>query len=901
MLSMRLADPAGAPAMSLRRKTLLLVIASIALLLVASDVSIDAFVIRGLERRERERSERDTLAVAADARHLSAELRERLAHAACSGALAESAREVGATNAEARELCARIAQAHALDFAAIFGAAGELRGAVWGTDSAEELAPPEATPRVLPAELEQALAALHARASEPVGAAGFDGFLFLEGGAFELVSLPIACGDGTAPTRPARLLAGASLAGAWLERLQALAPGEVALESLRAPATRPEHAQARERLLAGAHCATVDDGSESLAGCTLLEDLRGGPGGLLCVRVPKLLSGASHASPLSVHLVLLGLGASIACALCFALRRAVVDPLQRLESALGQVESGQRARVEVASSDEIGRLAARFNAMAATLHAREHSLAEAHARLRRVLDHLEQVVLSFDRAGLVRGDVSRHAMQLFRRPDIQGRPIAELLFAGQPEDDPEREAFVEWLRVLAAEPPIDWKQLEPLAPRRLVLRAGQPLELHLELHFRPIHVDGRIEHVMLLASDVTAQLRRDRATSANEDSAQRQLRSLRQLVAGGGQRFVDFLGSAERRLAAIAEHLPGAARPCSPQELEACFRHAHTIKSEARLYELAEVERSCAELEDRLGELMRSLPSAASGAVVPPAASSRSARDPRAEEQAARVDRLTEQLVCVQEELTRARAQFVEASPIGAGALDQVALRRSRLALLDEAIARLAQRTHSREVDAVRRRFDELSARPFGEIAAGLRDRAPVWGAQLGKLLGVEIDGRETAIPSALLDALGGALAHLVRNCVAHGLEQPEERRAQGKPERGLIRVWAEDRIDALRVGVEDDGAGVDWAALEQRARARGLAFAAREELLFASGLSTAERVDALAGRGVGLDAVRRELSDLGARIEVSSEARLGTRFVFHFQKLAADRESLPGDPARAA
>ncbi|AKT39695.1 hybrid sensor histidine kinase/response regulator [Chondromyces crocatus] len=143
---------------------------------------------------------------------------------------------------------------------------------------------------------------------------------------------------------------------------------------------------------------------------------------------------------------------------------------------------------------------------------------------------------------------------------------------------------------------------------------------------------------------------------------------------------------------------------------------------------------------------------------------------------------------------------------------------------------------------------------------------------------GVEIDRR-------VRDGLREPLLHLVRNAIDHGIEPPDVRRANGKPEVGSVDIEASISGRDARIVVRDDGKGVDLEALRQVAAARGHPGAAGVDLrdllglIFEAGVSTRRNVSAFSGRGVGLDVVRQRIAQLHGRVEVESEPGRGTRF----------------------
>lgn len=145
------------------------------------------------------------------------------------------------------------------------------------------------------------------------------------------------------------------------------------------------------------------------------------------------------------------------------------------------------------------------------------------------------------------------------------------------------------------------------------------------------------------------------------------------------------------------------------------------------------------------------------------------------------------------------------------------------------------------------------------------------------------------------------SLSHVLRNAVAHGLETPVERVAGGKRPAGRLVLDARIRDGELQISVSDDGRGIDWQAVAERARAVGLPSeteADRLAALFSDGLTTRVEADALAGRGVGLAAVKESVESLGGRISVHSMPGRGTCFRFLFP---ADGVVLVGAPYEPA
>ncbi|HEX5194842.1 MAG TPA: response regulator [Solirubrobacteraceae bacterium] len=136
-----------------------------------------------------------------------------------------------------------------------------------------------------------------------------------------------------------------------------------------------------------------------------------------------------------------------------------------------------------------------------------------------------------------------------------------------------------------------------------------------------------------------------------------------------------------------------------------------------------------------------------------------------------------------------------------------------------------------------------------------------------GKEADLVIRGGDTQLDRVILEGIADPVVHLLRNSVAHGIEPPDERERAGKPRRGRIELRAEQRGGLVAIEVADDGRGVSEELLARAADAGSLT-----EVLAAPGVSTAVEVSDLAGRGVGLDAVKNHVEMLGGSIEVRSE-----------------------------
>jgi chemosensory pili system protein ChpA (sensor histidine kinase/response regulator) len=161
--------------------------------------------------------------------------------------------------------------------------------------------------------------------------------------------------------------------------------------------------------------------------------------------------------------------------------------------------------------------------------------------------------------------------------------------------------------------------------------------------------------------------------------------------------------------------------------------------------------------------------------------------------------------------------------------------------------------------------------------------------AELKKPAELEIRGEAVDIDRSVLEKMVGPLEHLLRNAIAHGLEDAKKRTGANKPRVGRIGMQARQEGNEIILSLSDDGAGLDFDKIKAKAASLKLLDAAQLEnpaelvsVIFEPGFSTSDNVTQVSGRGVGLDAVRAEITALGGRIEVASEAGQGSTFTIY-------------------
>ena len=173
-------------------------------------------------------------------------------------------------------------------------------------------------------------------------------------------------------------------------------------------------------------------------------------------------------------------------------------------------------------------------------------------------------------------------------------------------------------------------------------------------------------------------------------------------------------------------------------------------------------------------------------------------------------------------------------------------------------------------------------AKVFNKFPRMVRDLS----RELGKQIDLEISGEETELDKSIVEEIGDPLVHIIRNSCDHGIEDPKDRLAAGKPEKGVIELKAYNEGNHIVVEIVDDGKGIDALAVKMKALERGL-ITEREvdsmsdkeaySLIFKPGFSMAKQVTNVSGRGVGMDVVKTNIEKLNGIIDIESEVGKGT------------------------
>jgi two-component system chemotaxis sensor kinase CheA len=459
-------------------------------------------------------------------------------------------------------------------------------------------------------------------------------------------------------------------------------------------------------------------------------------------------------------------------------------------------------------------------------------ISRRNREMKTLLDNMEQGFVSMNRDGVLAAERSALATRL-----LGGFAPGTHLWEALGKLDPGAGTWLEvaWMSVRDGFMPLDvcFDQM----PRALSVS-----DRTYRIEYKPAIHGGVLGDTLVVITDVTAEVARDRAEAAEHELLAMIERIAKDRSTGG--ECVDEIDRLVKRVV-VAIGQPVTA------ELK---RDLHTLKGSAAILGLSQTAERCHELEERID---------ADGAL-----------DVAAVEGLARSwDELRGKLDAVFGEQCAAKSVDVSADD---------------LAKLYEALARgtphtaIKQLVRAWELERTRPRLEHFAAH-----ARALAQR-------LGKgELEVTVNDHDVRLDAEAFRPFWSAMSHVVRNAVDHGIEPPEERAAAGKHPCGRLALTTRRDGGGLIVEVVDDGHGIDWAAVAAKATAAGKASQTHDDLvdaMFSDGVTTRDVATEISGRGIGLAAMRDACVRLGGSIEVTSERGKGTtfRFGFHVRERAA-------------
>ena len=531
------------------------------------------------------------------------------------------------------------------------------------------------------------------------------------------------------------------------------------------------------------------------------------------------------------------------------LYRQITRPLTRMQEMMSEIASSQdfTRRVPVGRMDEIGHSIVAFNGMIEKIQESSLQLKQKTADIQAMLQNMQQGILTVVEGAVVHSEYSAYLQAIFETNDIAGRSLMDLVFA-------DTDLGVDVLSQVDAasyaclgEDAINFAFNEHLLVTEISKRMPDGSVKILDLNWSAITDDSdMIVRLMLCIRDVT-ELRK---LAAEAGEQRRRLEMIGEILAVSEEKFHHFIESS----AGFINENERIIRQHSQADREAIselFRNMHTIKGNARTYNLQHLTNIVHETEQRYHELRHS--------------------------EEVHADWNQDSLM---QELARVRAAVESYATISEVSLGRrgASRRESAERFLMVDIAHIQESLHLLEAakaddlhalqsmrQNVRQALRVLGTESVGEVLSGVLESLPSLAQELGKATPeVQIDDNGYRLRREAGGTLKNVFMHLLRNSVDHGLEAADVRSAQGKPGAGAINIEVGLHEETVQITLSDDGRGLalqrirgmvlekGWIAADQTLSDEEIA-----EMIFRPGFSTADKVTEVSGRGVGMDAVR--------------------------------------------
>lgn len=521
----------------------------------------------------------------------------------------------------------------------------------------------------------------------------------------------------------------------------------------------------------------------------------------------------------------------------FFLSRLITRRIQILSESMDVVrEKGDLSfRIPPLGDDEIGQLRTRFNTMLAHLEQTRSMMDSQTVERKAVLDALPIGLLPIDASFCITGAPSSAALQ-FLGQSCLGKPWSLALNLNKEQ---ERE-LLDFLDVFVQEllPLHDMIALNPFPE----IHISYPQERWLKIRYYrlPHGRHPQLNEAVILA--VVEDISQMRIQSSELRSCTLENNWLRAILADPDL-FLEFFRESEQGLSQIEANLSGR----TDRALVArAFRHAHTLQGCALGFGLTELSDAAILLEKHLSLLLKAI-------------------EQKNEVQRFELEGSTRQAILPARKILHAEQERLH-KVLSQQIVEWKAGPSLRLPLhkLREWSALLA----CGEKEVVHASIEDCFQLPLRRLLHRTLLWFPGLVSRSGKKARLELECAQIRLPMDWSGILNDALVHLLRNSLAHGIETAEERLILGKPEEGLIRIIAQQEGEHLELSIEDDGKGFDVEI--QKA--------------FVLGYSSKANADSLAGRGVGLNAVKSMVEELGGKIVISSTPGQGTKFHMYFE-----------------
>lgn len=528
------------------------------------------------------------------------------------------------------------------------------------------------------------------------------------------------------------------------------------------------------------------------------------------------------------------------------------------------------------------------------------ALREQFILVSNILNHMKQAIFAIDCNKRVVAPVSLYTGTIFPK-QIEGLHINALFF-NEKERTEVCTQMNSALDLVFGEDELSWQMLRSNLPPELDLKVGTS-DRRMKLSYNDMRSsEGDLEKVLLVVEDVTELRMLESSFQKADEARKREMTLVQQIFRREVQELGSFFRNTARLLSEISSIFEGKQQEgertnsqfiLSEEEMAKILRHFHTIKGNARALGFSVLSSVVHECEGAIHEYRESHQSIILGRIL---------KD---------TDFASDASLC---QVFRAQYEKVSTCVRAYQEVSQRFVKRDRMK------PSIPQEQEKEYVSVEEENFNQFKNR----VLEWLEDGRPLsWEAfqeqmellnsvsvqslvhdkenlvqdlakTLTKKVRFLVTGDFAAVSEQSGHAIYEALTHALRNSLDHGIETPSERRQAGKSEEGILEVKISNYAHAVELLILDDGRGIDTERVVRKALSKGLisddqaaALSHQEKLhlIFEAGLSTRDEANEVSGRGVGMDALRASIEEIGGKVELTSQVGQGTRLSLYFPK----------------
>ncbi|MBW9106574.1 HAMP domain-containing protein [Paraburkholderia phenoliruptrix] len=545
------------------------------------------------------------------------------------------------------------------------------------------------------------------------------------------------------------------------------------------------------------------------------------------------------------------------------LYRQITRPLSRMQAMMSEIASSQdfTRRVPVGRLDEIGRSIVAFNGMIEKIQESSAQLKQKTADIQAMLQNMQQGILTVIDGVVIHAEYSAYLEDIFETKDIAGRSLMDLVFADTDLGADALSQVDAAAHACLGEDCINFAFNQHLLVGEISKRMADGRVKILDLSWSAITDENDvIVRLMLCVRDVT-ELRK---LAAEASEQRRRLDMIGEILAVSEEKFHHFIESSAGFISEN-ERIIRKHSEADHAAIAELFRNMHTIKGNARTYNLQHLTDVVHETEQSYHELRR--PDA-----------DRSWDQEHLMQELARVREAIEAYARINEHSLgrKGQARRNDAGNAGRYVMVEKEQIQRTLNLLDTTDANALHELQALH-GTLRRNLRALGSESIRDALSGVLGSLPSLAGELGKPApSVQIDDNGYRLRGHAGSLLNNVFMHLLRNSMDHGIESAEARSAQGKAPQGTISIEVGVDSGVLQITLSDDGRGLALERIRGIAIERGwigrddaVSDEAIADFIFRPGFSTAETVTAVSGRGVGMDAVRDFLKRENGSIEL--------------------------------